>query len=870
MKLFEKKIKPTTFFLAGFLILAAINLTVGYLYYGYTVKSYRVQIDQELSVIADLKVKQIMEWREERLGDVSIFYKNNLFSSLAQQYFKKPNDADAKMQIHIWLQKIKEHYGYEKVFLMDVNGVERLSIPSSIIPVESIISRSCSAVIKSKQTTFVDFYRNEYNKKIYLAVLAPIIDGQDSNRVLGILVLQIDPGHYLYPLISDWPTPGKTSETLILRREGDEVVFLNELKFQKNAALNLRVPINGTKSIPAVKAAQGEEGIVEAPDYRGVPVIAAIRAIHGSPWFMVACMDQAEAYAPLKERLSVIVILVGLLLIVIGGGFGFIWKQQRLEFYLKEFETSKRLLDSEGKFRSIAETTPDAIVSAGSTGTIIGWNQAAEKLFGYKESEIIGQSLTLLIPLEYREDHIKGMKRLELGGEKHVIGKTVELKGLHKNGNVFPLDLSLAEWEISTGKYYIGIIRDITERKKKEEQVIIQSTALNAAANAIVITNISGTIEWINPAFTKLTGYTLEEVTGENPRTIKSGKHDAAFYKNLWDTILTGKVWHGEMINKRKDGSEYTEEMTITPLKDENGEITRFIAIKQDITERKQAEEEIHKLQQQVDYIFGATKTGLNIVDIDYNLYYVSQALQKMYGNYSGRKCYEYFKGTNEACPECLMRKSIETESSVVYESIFPFENNRPVQITTIPFKDNEGKWLAAEVSVDITERKKIEQELSIAKSEAEQANIAKSEFLSRMSHELRTPMNSILGFAQLMDMGELKPAHKKGVDHIMKSGKHLLDLINEVLDISKIEAGHISLSLEPIAMCHLIKEMLDIVSPLAAKKQITLEVVALNKLFVKADRQRLKQVLLNLVSNAIKYNRQNGFVKIDCEITEL
>ena len=191
-----------------------------------------------------------------------------------------------------------------------------------------------------------------------------------------------------------------------------------------------------------------------------------------------------------------------------------------------------------------------------------------------------------------------------------------------------------------------------------------------------------------------------------------------------------------------------------------------------------------------------------------------------------------------------------------------------PVEIGLTPI-EIDGEMMVLTNIIDITQRKQAENIIKQAKLEAEQANLAKSEFLSRMSHELRTPMNSILGFAQLMDMGELKPAHKKGVDHILKSGKHLLDLINEVLDISKIEAGHISLSLEPIEIYPLVKEMLDVVGPLAADKQITLEADPLDKLFVKADRQRLKQVLLNLVNNAIKYNRQNGFVKINCELTE-
>ena len=127
----------------------------------------------------------------------------------------------------------------------------------------------------------------------------------------------------------------------------------------------------------------------------------------------------------------------------------------------------------------------------------------------------------------------------------------------------------------------------------------LQSAALNAAANAMVITDRAGLIEWVNPAFSELTGYTAAEAVGKNPRDlVKSDQHDQAFYKNLWDTILSGQVWRGEIINRRKDGSLYTEEQTITPLRDPQGEISHFIAVKQDITERKRAEEEIRQRAQ--------------------------------------------------------------------------------------------------------------------------------------------------------------------------------------------------------------------------------------------------------------------------------
>lgn len=178
-----------------------------------------------------------------------------MFSSLVKRYFEKPDDVETLKQFQIWLEKVQEHYYYKRVCLIDSKGVERFSIPKATTPGVAVISHRYSEIMKSKQICFEDFYRNKQDNKIYLSVLAPIIDVQDSNRVLGILDLQIDPEHYLYPFISAWPTPSKTSETLLLRREGNEVVFLNDLKFQKNAALNLRAPMDGTKDISAIKAA---------------------------------------------------------------------------------------------------------------------------------------------------------------------------------------------------------------------------------------------------------------------------------------------------------------------------------------------------------------------------------------------------------------------------------------------------------------------------------------------------------------------------------------------------------------------------------------------------------------------------------------
>jgi PAS domain S-box-containing protein len=188
------------------------------------------------------------------------------------------------------------------------------------------------------------------------------------------------------------------------------------------------------------------------------------------------------------------------------------------------------------------------------------------------------------------------------------------------------------------------------------------------------------------------------------------------------------------------------------------------------------------------------------------------------------------------------------------------------VSLTVSPIKNRDGEIVAASsIARDITDQKRAEESVRRARAEAERANRAKSEFLSRMSHELRTPLNAILGFGQLLAMDGLDSNQREGVQQILKAGDHLLQLINEVLDISRIEAGGLSLSVEPVAVAEAVGEALDLVRPLAAERNVVLSGGAASaRESVQADRQRLKQVLLNLLANAVKYNRDGGTVRID------
>jgi PAS domain S-box-containing protein len=322
-----------------------------------------------------------------------------------------------------------------------------------------------------------------------------------------------------------------------------------------------------------------------------------------------------------------------------------------------------------------------------------------------------------------------------------------------------------------TSKKVLRFVREITERKKSESEIRKLNLAIEQSPVAIIITDLEGRLEYMNPSFLKMTGYAYEELYGKPVGLINPELTEPEIHTNLWQTISTGKNWEYEWQNKRKSGELYWENISITPITDEKGKIKNFLAVKQDITERKQYEEEI--------------------VSLNANL------------------------------EERINQRTKELE--------------------------------------------KTNKELKKSRIEADSANQAKSEFLSRMSHELRTPMNSILGFAQLLELTELERSQKKSLEYILKSGNHLLQLINEVLEIAKIESGNLSISLEPVDLIKSIVEVIESVMPFAFNKSINISFLGAEteKLAVLADLQRLKQILINLLNNAIKYNYEHGNVQI-------
>ncbi len=418
------------------------------------------------------------------------------------------------------------------------------------------------------------------------------------------------------------------------------------------------------------------------------------------------------------------------------------------------------------------------------------------------------------------------------------------------------------------------------ERLLAEQELRKLSRAVEQSPASIVITDPSGVIEYVNPKFTRVTGYTFEEAVGQNPRILKSENTPPERFRRMWEAINAGKEWRGEFCNRKKNGELYWELASISPITDSKGHITHYVAVKEDITERKQTAEALEKSEKRFRLAQAAAHIGVWEWDVGTGNLYWSDEIEPIFGFQRGE-----FAGTYDAFLECVHPDDRQAVRNAIQASL---DEDLPYDIDhRIVWHNGTVRWVNERASItrdergmpvrmvgtvyDITQRKTAEESLLFAKEEAERANRAKSEFLSRMSHELRTPMNSILGFSQLLESDPtepLSPIQKESVTQILKAGNHLLELINEILDLSRIESGRFAISLESVRLGSIVQEVMTLIGPVAEQYGISVndrtEPYSQKSLIV--DRTRLKQVLINLLSNAVKYNRPGGAVTLSCE----
>ena len=839
-----------------FILFSIVIISGAQFYYSHEQNSLKEDKAEALRAVALLKSGQISGWYMDEIHDASIIANNNLLVEQVEKFMESGTEEE-KQKLRQLLANTAEEHGYEYIMYIDTSGNMVASEDIDEEGIDPVLTKVIARSFATRSVVSTGLYRCDKHTMIHIDFASQVRD--DFGKLVGTLVMQVDPHHQFYPLIQTWPTPSKTSETMLLLKESDSIRFVNELRHKKNTALQLTLPLSDT-NYTAVKAAQGISGIVEGKDYRGVEVMSWVDSIPGTPWYMVAESDQSEILEGLKNKGFWIIIFVIILIIMAGLGVGYIFTLQQKNLYKELFLTKE-------EFRATLYSIGDAVITTDIEGSIIYMNPVAQNLTGWDEKETRGRQLesvfkvihetsrkpvenpvmtvlkkgivvgmaknTLLIskngreipiadsgaPIRNEEGKTVGVvlvfrdqteermaerelmeseQRYRLLFEDHTAVKllidpeTGEIVDANKSAeyfygwsidvlrkmninqiNILPeeelkkalsdarsrkrvffefrhrlsngviKDVEVYSSKVNTKDRELvhSIVHDVTARKRAEEQLKLLNKSVDQSPVNIIITNAEGNVEYVNSGFTKMTGYFKEEVLGNNPRFMASGYHDEKFYKNLWDTILSGKDWQGEFVNKRKSGEIYWESAVITPVLNDTGEITHFIGIKEDITENK-----------------------------------------------------------------------------------------------------------------------KMLEQLVEAKEKAEESERLKSAFLANMSHEIRTPLNGILGFTSLLTSGERFSVAKKQQysDIINKSAESLLQIINDILDISRLDAKQMEIEKKKFDLNQTIKRLYDIFlikMETAEKNDVELKVVIPeNTIMLENDEKRLSQIFSNLLDNALKF----------------
>jgi len=456
-----------------YLILSLGIGATGYLYYSQQRQQFVEDKKHELMAIGQLKVNQIRNWRKERMGDALSIQSNAMIGKNIKDWVKNSDDPQKKNDIATWLESLRLYYDYRSAYLLDIHNNILNADRSGDRTLSQAALQLTRQACQDKEIIFSDLYRDPLSEDIHIDIAIPLLDrDEEQPGAFAAVLLRIDPYQFLFPVLQTWPTPSQSGETLIVRREDDQVVYLNALRHDPNAALNLRLPINRT-DLPAVRAVLEEQGVMEGSDYRGVPVLASLHNIPGSPWFLVAKIDQDEVYAPIRQMSQNILIIAASLIITTGTITGFLWRRQTLEYLHERYKTTLEREALLERLNYLIQNANDIIFTLDSNGRIIEANESAVQAYGYTHEELLNMEARQLRTQESPRDYDQMFAQV-----RHKSGAIFETMHQRKDGTTFPVEISVRINRIENELYYQSIIRDISERKRADEALRKANRAL--------------------------------------------------------------------------------------------------------------------------------------------------------------------------------------------------------------------------------------------------------------------------------------------------------------------------------------------------------------------------------------------------------
>jgi PAS domain S-box-containing protein len=559
--------------------------------------------------------------------------------------------------------------------------------------------------------------------------------------------------------------------------------------------------------------------------------------------------------------------------------------------------TEVAIRESESRLRAITDSAQDAIIMIDPLGAVSFWNPAAEKMLGYANEEVLGRNMHMLIaPERFMAAHQANFGDFVRTGCGNAVGKTLELAARRKDGTEISVSLSLSALFLNGEWHAVGLLRDITAQKLADQRLrdseeryrrLVEYAIAAIALFEVVVDEQGNPVDFVildaNPAFETHTGLRVSDVIGRRLSDVLPGSEKESFAIRAGQVVLNNEPAafeaYSEHVGRHFSFSAY-------PVSSTQGAV-----VFADITQRKLAEAAVLEQTRLLQTILDGVPDVIMLHDTDRRIISLNKAGCAWLGvsaeEARGRKCHELL-GCAESCRGCSAGPTNSWEKIVSTKRLIP-ELQKWVRTTSIPIQDESGRTrMVVEQILDITKPELARRRLNETVAALESANKsleeynrlansavrAKSEFLANMSHEIRTPMTAILGFADLLledtDVDHAPSARVEAIRTIQRNGQHLLGLINDILDLSKIEAGKVEIERVTCSPVHILRDVIALMRVRADAKglPVTIEYASSIPEWIQNDPLRIRQIIINLIGNAIKFT-ETGSVRVVAHLKE-
>jgi len=702
----------------------------GYSFYSYQEQTFRENSEANLQAAAELKVNQLSEWRSEKIRDASLIMKSTFLTEALERFLADPQTELAE-KILSQFRSIQEIFDYRDVMLVDRDGQVQLSLRKHHGSLHDEAALSLVEALREERPVMTDLHAGPADLPPHIDVVAPLFsDTGKTKDPNGALIIQIDARHFLYPLIQFWPTPSVSAESLLVRKEGEAVLFLNDLRHQPDTALKLRIPLS-KKSVPAVMAVLGKEGIVQGTDYRGVEVLSVLKAIPNSPWFMVSKMDEAEALAGWRFRSTVILAFVIILLALLITTVGVVWQKTKKAHYKELFLTETALRKVEEGHRITLMSVGDAIISTDVDGRVEILNPVAEALTGWRQEEARGRPLEEVFRI-FNEETRQPVKNpvSKVLKEGLVVGLANHTVILAREGTERPIADSAAPIRDEHGKM-IGVVlvfRDQSEQRAAQRLLVQEKQKaqqyLDVAGAMLLALDTNGHVTLVNKKGCEILGCQEGDILGKDwfehflPDTIRYE------VKGVFSKIIAGHL----------ETDEYVESIVVTSsgearliawhnsiLRDQDGSIIGTFSSGEDITERKRTEENLRDSEARLFDLYDNAPNAYFSVGTDGLIRKCNKGAEQLLGYpkemLEGKRILDLYmdgpEGKKKA--EKVFQKFISGEQVTDEELQMKRADGSPIWISLSvnALRDPDGKVVESRSAVvNITERKAMEEAL--------------------------------------------------------------------------------------------------------------------------------------------------------------